>query len=293
MTKILFPTDLTHRSREAFEWSVEFAKTNRFSIQVFRSFSGAGRTAPQFLTKKSNSTDLDKLRQFAELHGRNQPRVTYKATEGRAADKIIEAEATNEYGLVVMNKKAVYHRMDRWWGTCTSQVAARSHTPVLVLPPGLEFKHFRNILISMGDYEEVGSSYRQFGIRLAQYYNAHLHEVKVVKPSAGWKQSMRPIPGVQTIHHSLEIPHTNIADTLIEYAASHQIDLIIQLTRPRSQWYRWIRESFTEKMIFATPIPLLILKTNFVDTQDLSYFTPDKMTILDPKQRSKYAGMVG
>jgi nucleotide-binding universal stress UspA family protein len=90
---------------------------------------------------------------------------------------------------------------------------------------------------------------------------AHIEETEPAEQTA--KEYLVPIANrlqADGYHVSLHISRLMAAEAILDYAEHHHVDLIAIATHGRSGVSRWVFGSVTQKVIQASPVPVLVIR---------------------------------
>ena len=67
--------------------------------------------------------------------------------------------------------------------------------------------------------------------------------------------------GPQAFRVTVAVETGNVAGAILDYAATHAVDLIAMTTHGRSGLQRWVLGSVAEKIVHAADLPVLLVRT--------------------------------
>ena len=155
--------------------------------------------------------------------------------------------------------------LDKFFGSISSAVSRKANTPVLLIPNGVSFKPFKNILYatnadSSDEYlvEEI--------IKFSELFKSNIHFVHVQENNKTEDQIEEELfktifkERASTFAFNIaKIKNESVAQGINNYAEKEQIDLIVFITRHRNFWGNLMHKSMTKRMALNTKFPLLVL----------------------------------
>ncbi|WP_025743242.1 universal stress protein [Aquimarina pacifica] len=185
---------------------------------------------------------------------------------GEAVDEIQKFAIEKQIELIIMGTQGATGSRTVFLGSTThSLLKSIKNCPILVIPETFTFKDITDIGFATDFKKIYYSSEVKPIIDLAQNYKAVIRMVEVYK-----KPALNPAQEYNL--HSLEhffknekyefhvIPDfANVARGILAFIEELEIDLIAMIYYEHSFIERLTREPVIKKMVFQTPIPLLII----------------------------------
>lgn len=154
--KIVFPTDFSSYSEDAFKFAKEIAKMQHGVIMASHVFTphvvdinGAIHTLYH-----NEKACKDKLNQFVSDYRKNadislqtDPLVSDEFLIGFPASEIIGLASQNKADLIVLSTKTPHNLIKRWLGSTALEIISRTEVPALLIPPKAELKHLKRFLL--------------------------------------------------------------------------------------------------------------------------------------------------
>lgn len=277
---ILFPTDFSTQSADAFELALFFAKKSNSRITLLHVFQlpvittgledGTIDTMPDELIQISEQAARNRLSQF-----KDELKLRYNSGYGEAipvdevlrmgfvADEIIAISEDIETLCIVL-PVAHSKKVDRFiMGGVVSAVLKKSACPVLTVPPEYRFKEIKRIGyatdLAFGDNAVINSL-----LLVAEYLDAELRCFHVHDSNLDIENSIiqdfitQYSTDVKKNRISFQlIENLNIEDGIDFFVKENDIDLLGML-KQKSYWLTFFDVSYTKKMAFHSKIPLLV-----------------------------------
>jgi nucleotide-binding universal stress UspA family protein len=290
--RILCPIDFSEFAARAFRHAVSLAdhyKARLTAIHVVEmwKYPYADYAATDGGDYANLHASLDKggkeyLRNFVKQHC---PEGTYPElviSEGRAADSILSFAHREKVDLIIMGTHG-RRGFDRFmFGSVTDRVMREASCPVLAVrqPPhdalaaGEEgpYVHYLKQVLLCTDFSEYSERARHYAISVAEEYGAELTVMHVIEEAPS-QEKMEEV--LATAKQRLEklVPaekHTRIKtkilvrigkpyQSIVEYAATAQVDLLAMGVRGAGALDLAIFGSTTDRVIQLGPCPVLVV----------------------------------
>lgn len=265
---ILFPTDFSPRADRALDEAISFAKKFDYKLLIYHVYhrpivtEGTSSTLLRQVEGKAdkNLNDLEKKHPALKT-------ITYKAWKelGISIDSIVETAKKEEAELIIMATKGA-KGFGELWGTKTAKIIKSVSIPVLVIPDNSSIKDIKKVGLACDysmktDYEQLS-----FLIDIGKKLKLDIDVITLnrdEKTMTPGELKNRELMKAQLKKKGTSFSFTfnnNIEDGIIEYSKQHGIGLIAVLPKSYSYIRSIFHESLTEKMIFHSPLPLLVLK---------------------------------
>lgn len=274
MRKIITPTDFSKNAAGAFQFAQTLARQFDAKLNLLHIYHPAfdatnpylGLPYSQFAALKQRQMDAF-LEENALVFDDGAVAVTTEVETslivGFAAEEIVRQ--SKEVDLIVMGTTGEGGIMEKFFGKVSSFVAQNAHCPVLLIPPEVQFKDFRNIVYA-SNYQAADAALIKEVIDLTgvlpnQVHFLHVSSKTEDAPTAS-KEIFHSFKDATTSSQGLKfvrITSEDIVSGITRYAEENNADLIVMGTVYRNTLKRLFHRSATRRMIFKTPTPLLIL----------------------------------
>ena len=297
--RILVPLDGSELAENALPVAFRLAKNNRSDIILIRvpvlgdiaAYASAAGEIPWqeeiYDTGYQNAQEY--LHQIERRHDQPGMNIKTEIIAGDPASTIVDYARTENIDMIVM---CTHGRtgISRWvLGSTTEKVMRHAHCPVFVVRSE---DHIKHLLITL-DGSELAESAVPVGIAVAHQLNTKLSLLSVESPpdaeilkSAAELEHAEPGLGDRLIdgayhrlenylnnyvraHHvgeilpekpTIEVIEGSPATTILDYAESQDVDLIVMATHGRTGLRRWMFGSVTEKVLHNTKAAMLIVR---------------------------------
>lgn len=167
--------------------------------------------------------------------------------------------------LIIMGTTGKGSQLNKWIGTVSSTVAQKASCPTLLIPNGVQYKGFNNILFA-SDFQADDEVTIQQLLNLAAMYEANVHFVHVADTSDS-DHNWHPIPMESLIREKapnstfkmVTLKNNSPLEAINQYSKENKIDLVALTTFRRSFIANMLHKSMTKQLIFNSKIPLMVL----------------------------------
>ncbi|MFQ6069416.1 MAG: universal stress protein [Candidatus Aminicenantales bacterium] len=281
LKKILWATDFSEESEEAFAWANLFARVYNsslialhvvpdFSPFLYRDSYLIGEELRQRVTELRNEA-AKRLERF-----QSAKKASYKIfiKEGTPAKKIVETAEEENADLIVMGRKGLSALEKLLIGSVANQVLRSTSVPVLVTKKRKKKRLIKKILVptDFSPQEEIERDFawklaRGFGAELIFLHVLELHDYEfsprvldeMFKALMTRLKKRRKKEG-EDIKVSEEVVRAvNAALGIVEFAEEKEVDLIVLSTYVQSHLERFFLGSTTEKVISHSTLPVFAI----------------------------------
>lgn len=278
MKKILFPTDFSAASKNALAFTRSWAKDFGATIKVVHCYSLAFDPNQPVIVEPieaHQSAIEERLQRFIQLPPADMSEiddaivaVETEAILGFPVEEIVRMAGEDKFDIVVMSTIGEHGLFDKIFGSVSSSVSTRTTCPVLLIPDGISFKQFRNVLYAAHPNTLNSDSIVQTAA-LTEHFHADLHFVHVQEDSetemaveemvfdALFKEKF---PDVAVNFSQVQSP--SVLEGLLSYAHENAVDLLVFVNKHRSFWEKISHKSATRQMALQSNIPMLVFHTD-------------------------------
>ena len=272
MKKILFPTDFSKASLNAFSYALRFAaKINAeiITLHVYELPPALAVENYDFLLETYRVTELTefedykievpRLRKIAEKLNLGHIQLKHVLRQGEAVLEILDTIKEDKPDFVVMGTRGASGFKEVFLGTIAERVINQSTVPVLAIPENAKFTGIKKILF-LAELEKLEMDMLAKVCRLADTFNAAI-QVLQVKPykqdNEGivldtWKERFKN----EKVHFT--IIHSNATEDMItDYISIYHIDVTAMVVHHKDLWQRLFLNSLSRNLAYHTTIPFL------------------------------------
>lgn len=262
MKKILFPTDCSTLSYNAFLYAVELAKLMKVKIDVISIFhlpmADASAMPPEYIEQmieERREASMKNVKQFLadKEEWIDDIRVDYGVF---VATEIYEAAGDKDYELIVMGTKGSHNAFEKMMGSVTTQVMMHAPCPVLAVPECAEFKSIKKAVYATDFHLKDPEMVLQL-LNLCNNWGATVDYIHVNKKPDEPAAKVKTIAGFAKVEH---VNNASLEDGINQYIEENDIDMLAMFMPRRGLWERLFHSSFTKKIALHTHVPLLIFR---------------------------------
>jgi nucleotide-binding universal stress UspA family protein len=281
LKKILWATDFSDESQNAFVYAEAFAKTfgaELIACHVVPGFSPehyqSAIVVIEELNKKQEHMKTVAAERLKAFRKSMNVQFEYLIREGNAAKEIIAAAEEERVDLIVIGKKGLSAIERLFIGSVANHVLRHSPVPVLMTKKKPGKPKFKKILVPT-DFSEREDEERDTAWKLAKAFDADITLLHVLElhdyefaprvleemlDSVLAKMKQRKRREKEDIKVKEEVYRAiNAAVGIVDYADTQKSDLIVISTCTQSKVERFFLGSTTEKVISYSHIPVFAI----------------------------------
>lgn len=272
MRNILVPTDFSSVSASALRYAMSLAEISHGSVTLLH--VSHPEFDPNLLFPKMSFQDLEALQNERLEHFINEifdnripENLIRKIEIGFAVEQIVKHSSSGAYDLIIMGTRSDKGTLEKLFGSVSISVTQLAKCPVLLVPPGISFHPPKHILFA-SNFESATPETLTYLSSIATAFGADVHFVHVedessVKQYKEVENHMFKIlfeGGEPAFSFTMtNVLGDSVSEALNEYAAKHNIDVIIMVHPHRSFFENIFHKSVTKAMAFNTTIPLMVI----------------------------------
>ena len=265
MNRLLFPTDFSDVSKQAYQYTKAFAGHLGAEISVMHTYQPTYSWRNILQMRNTSRQYYRKLEEFSrEENGRVPPYVSLMLRRGKPEEQIPLVSEKTDYRYIVMAKKNAYQAFLKILGSKTTIVSANSKAPVLVLPSKMEYRSIRNILVVGGEYRLLDKTVQSHVLSLSLLFNANLHYINVNSDPVTWQYN-KEILHRNNFLIQKSIPEEYAVESLFDYSHEHQMDLMVMLPKQQRLFEDLFRHGYLRYQLDKVDIPLLVFHSNYLN----------------------------
>lgn len=281
LKKILWATDFSDEAQEALLYTDVFAKAFKakiIALHVVPDFSAALYDAAYVIRG-----ELAKRVAFVKNEAKKKMEALKKAKgipfkiiveEGSAAKKIIEIANKEKVDLIVIGRRGMSAIEKLFIGSVANHVLRNSSVPILVTKRKKGKPRLKKILVPT-DFSEQEETERDYAWKLAKGFSSELTLLHILelhdyefsprvldelfdsllkRLKQRKKREKADIQVEEEIYRAI-----NASVGIVDFAETHNVDLIVISTYVQSKLERFFLGSTTEKVISYTNIPIFAI----------------------------------
>ncbi len=270
--KIVVPTDFSETADNALQFALDMAKEVQAEVQVVHIHSPAlnGPSAPKLVEEpglqyKQSLLDMLTKPPLGQKEISEDQKYISKTSliKGFVAEEIQKLSEDSKTDIIIMGTRGQSGLMEKLFGSISLEVARKANCPVLLVPEEAQFKGFQKIVYA-SNYHPAEETVLPTIIDFARPFNSMLHiaHIDEQKQNKYFVQSnyLGQISKDSNITIKLTtIESENILKGLNRYAEEQKTDLMVMATIQRTFLNQLFHKSITQRMVYNTKIPLLVL----------------------------------
>ena len=281
VNKILWATDFSDESEEAFMYAGIFAKTfdaEVIGLHVLPGFSPehyqSAIVVIDELKKRMDHMKNVAVGKFESFQKAKDVTFKYLIKDGNAAKVIVETAEEEKADLIVIGRKGLSAIERLFIGNVANQVLRHSHIPILVTKKKSGKPRFKKILVPT-DFSEQEEVERDYAWKLAKEFDADITLLHILElhdyafPPRVLDEMMdavlkklkqrkrREKEDIKITEDVTRAIHAPVG--IVDYADTHKIDLIVISTCAQSKLERFFLGSTTEKVISYSHMPIFAI----------------------------------
>jgi len=273
MKKILYPTDFSETSLNAFVYALHFAKKLNAEIITLHVYDIPLQLAvnySEFLLTTygiSEWTDFEnfksqvpKLTEIAEKHQLQKVRICHMLERGDTVHEILKAAKKEKVDLIVMGTKGATGLRETFLGTIAEKIINQAHTLVLAIPEGCSYEPIQKVLFltllerlekkPLQKVKELADLFKA-SIDVLQIKTHHDNEEEEVLLKK-WQNHFKD-PDIKF----MILPSNAFEETVLDYIDLIKIDLVTMSVHHKNFLKRLFLFSLSRQMVYHSTIPLL------------------------------------
>ena len=281
ISKIIWATDFSEEASEALEYAELFAKkfqADLFAMHVIPDFSPILYNT-SILIKGELIKKVDELKKVARkklsiISKGREISISKIILEGNPPDKIVEQAQKRKADLIVIGKRGLSAIEKFFIGSVANRVLRSSHIPILITKRRGKKPKIKKILVptDLSPREELE---RNYAWEIAKVFVAEITLLHVIELhgydfppkvldnllEAVYKEFMKrkrkekeKIKVKEEVYRSI-----NAATGIVDFADTHDYDLIVMSTYTQSKLQRFFLGSTTEKVITYSSKPIFAI----------------------------------
>ncbi len=278
MNRILVPTDFSPNADRAIDYAVQIAKLNQATIYLIHA---CDHLDPLYLENTFSEREynlaitdaaFDKLEMLRRsIEETEQVLVNIQLYNGPVLDTILVAAEEHQADLVIMGTLGITGLRDKLFGSKTAALISSCKVPVLAIPLEYDWSKPARFLLAIKDVDEA-IPLLEPAFDLAALFSAEvLITIFTDEDDAGTLDYLVDERVVIRAGEKLKKQHNRVViktehllgrhfeDSINEYIAKNEIDLLAMITHKRSLIGNLFNHSLTRKMSYHTRVPVLAI----------------------------------
>ncbi|RAR49079.1 universal stress protein [Flavobacterium lacus] len=280
MKRILFPTDFSEASNNAFVYALKLAdaiKGELITLHAYELPQLHMGGLPTTLKDVYDSIELENfenfkdqipvLRDIAEKHNLGHVKISNILKHGDLIWTIKKVTKEENIDYVVMGTKGASGLKETFLGSNTGTVITELDTYVIGVPEESEFSGIQNIVFTTRFREKDLKALKKV-LKLAKLFDAKVHclYIKTKKDDVNpviiedWKFLFK---NEKVVFHIFE--DENVKQTILNFIDSYNVDMLAMLNYKRGFFEELFKQSLTQKLSYHVKVPLLAIHESRLD----------------------------
>lgn len=276
MKKILFPTDFSKTSENAFRYALQIANQFEASIATVHTFTApVVATTPMVMVEEMTElTEQYEMQEYQEFNkkihqitadlGLGNVRIDHTLEYGLAVEEIVRMSKKEQCDIIIMGTDGD-DGFGRWlFGSHATKVMSKSTIPVLIIPNEARYKPIRKIAYATS-FEDVNDNIIEDLVSWIGKFDAELTFVHIASKGefidAEQYANMSELTNLAERYDNVKfkiIYDNNVLGELENYVEDENFDMLVMVTHRYPFFKRLFNPSLTRQMTFETEIPLLV-----------------------------------
>ena len=272
MRTILYPTDFSDNSHQAFPYALDVAYLFNAKLILFNSYTTPYSKSNVLVSlqeklKKESENELNKLRDEAlSMSKYEKLEIEIYTCQGEFVSSISKVARQLSADCIVMGTKGASGIKEMFIGSNTLEVIHLAHCPVLVIPEKADNAKVNQIAMATDLRPLKNTEQLDPLFKMAEICRASIEFVHIIRPEDAESLESKTKQAILIDEMAGEIKtsfhfttNTDIIDGLSEYITNRAPGMIGMLSRKHSLFERIFTKSITNKLSFRTEIPLLVM----------------------------------
>ncbi|MBL4710619.1 MAG: universal stress protein [Flavobacteriales bacterium] len=272
MQNILFPTDFSDNSDQAYPYALDIAYLLGATLTIFNSYKLPYSKSNLLVSmidrmKEDSEKELNDLRDSALSQDKYKNlSISITSRSGNFVSQIPKVAGEFNSDLIVMGTKGASSLKEMFIGSNTLEVIQITKIPVLTVPEKAQNRKVNKIAMAV-DLKKITDP-KQLSplLEMAKICRASIEFVHVMHPDDNDSTQDRFNQIMFLEKFASEIPsniniitESDVIDGLSRYVETEKPDMLAMLSRKHTLFERLFTQSITNKLSFRSEIPLLIM----------------------------------
>jgi nucleotide-binding universal stress UspA family protein len=274
MKKILFPTDFSDASKNAFIYALKLADSINAEIvtlNVYQLPQASYIDVTPYLQEIYEVTELSNfenykdeipvLRKIAEDNDLGHIKISNVLVMGNLIQETIEIAKKEHIDYVVMGTKGATGLKETFLGTITTKVMNDTEAVVLAIPEHCKYQPIKKILF-LTEYIEEDLEVLKKIMSLAKVFQAHIdclfvkvpHRINYEENMEDWKPIIK---NHDVALHS--IAGTDVEGIILDFIDVNKINMVAMHVHHRNFFEKLFQISLSKKLSFHLNVPILAI----------------------------------
>lgn len=274
MKKILFPTDFSDTSKNAFLYALKLADSigaEIITLHVYELPQADFIDVSAYLYEIYEVTELSNfenyrdevpaLRNIAEANDLGHIKISNVLENGNLISKIIEISNAENIDYIVMGTKGATGLKETFLGTITTKVMNDTKAVVLAIPENCKYQPIKKILF-ITQYVPADRKVLEKVMALAKVFQAHIDCLRVealhISNKKDSMEDWKPLVENQdsTLH---SITGNDVEGIILDFIELHKINMITMHVYHKNFFEKLFQISLSKKLSYHVNVPILAI----------------------------------
>ncbi|MFV8376825.1 universal stress protein [Flavobacterium sp. LB1P71] len=274
MKKILFPTDFSNASNNAFIYALKLADSisaEIITLHVYQLPQANYINISEYLHEVYDVTELSNfenykdevpvLRRIAEKNNLEHIKISHVLILGNLIHEIQKMTKEDAIDFVVMGTKGATGLKETFLGTVATKVMNDVKTTVLAIPEHCQYQPIKKILFITQFRTEDIDSLKKVMV-LAKYFKAHIDCLRVQKyhhenKNNGMEDWNQMVNNQDILLHSMA--DNDVEGIILNFIELHKISMIAMHVYHKNFFEKLFKISLSKKLAFHVNVPILAI----------------------------------
>lgn len=274
MKKILFPTDFSDVSKNAFIYALKLAdaiNAEIITLHVYQLDSPSYLDVSAYLHEiyeleelsnfENYKDEVPLLRDIAEKNNLGHIKMSNVLNQGSLIDGVLAITKKENIDFIVMGTKGVTHLKEIFLGTATTKLMNSTQTIVLAIPEKCVYAPINKILFTTR-YKLEDIEILKKVSEFANIFHSHIDCLNVKPPHTVYKDDFvgdfkNVFNGQDITFHS--VVGQDLEGVILDFIDSNQINMIAMHIHHKNFFERLFQISLSKRLTFHIKIPILAI----------------------------------
>lgn len=263
MKKILVPLGNSEKAVNTLQYAIDFASISKAKIYVVQVFESVKSTG--FLKKIDEFIEVEAKHELSKILSqvdKKDVEIISKVFKGKITDSISVIAEALEVDIIISSASYTSADSSTYLGPIVGGLVKKTELPILIIPKGYKFKHYKNILLSIRS-GLINKTHVLDPLKdLVSIFKAKVNLLHVITPSNTTEDN--------SLHEDFEALANKISNSenatvyqgVLEHLIEVSPDLLCVIRRKRGFFAKLWEQNSIKKIDFESRIPLLVLRGN-------------------------------
>ena len=276
MSKVLCPVDFSDASLNAVEYAAHVSVKTESSLKLVNVFTekefntivskpDINYSFKELLSMARNRLDVIRKEVLGNFGSKGLNHIEVSVELGEFIDYLVGESRKKEYDLIVMGTSGVGKSL--WFGSNTSQLISKSHTPVLSVPKDAVYQGFRKMVYAT-DINEEDKIKIQEVISFATQFDSRVYVLHLTPENDPIERNeldlffeeLKSFVDYPRISYEGRDYKGNVGHSLMDFVNEKESGLLVVYSRNRSYVENLMHKSVAQELAITSYKPLMVLK---------------------------------